>query len=1151
MSSRTVLRATAALVSGILVAGSLALTTPAFGAESTVGTQTTTLTGTITRIADAGAIDDSSRLFSVEGEGFVRLDFSAAKPGIRELEELTVRLAVPASVDLSGTRSEDFSALLDYTLEGTPLVVTEIVAAAKEGRVVSGQTNLTPAVAGVHRVFAVLVTPNGTGGTVAANQTAAKVQGAVNHVNSYWAEQSSGTIGFELAGVVPWYTDSAQCSTQGGSDALWAHAAARAKQLGYKPGPNVHLSLFFPTGTSCGSWLGLGSLGNSVNSGGVTWIIGSDQPRDYAAFAHEIGHNMSLGHANWQSCGAIDPRPGFGLSGCTVREYGDVTDVMGFGIEGKNGGALSSPNAIRAGIWNSSAYDVAPKGTNQFTLTAVSSNAGTRAVVVEDYDGTTYFVEYRNQTGEDAQFASNGCTAGQSCAASSPGIRIMRQAPDEFLYSQTGRYYKGIFWEGTDALTRGAAKPNWVAGESFNSSFGSTGFTVTVNSLNGATATVTVTRRANATSTGSLNIYATKSNDRYIRVGNTATVFMSNSWKGDNYTYQWYRYPSTKISGATKSSYTFTSADKGKCVKVKVTATGAGQTSRSVTTPSRYVDGYDCYGLVKAGILSQGTVAVDATSAHPTFTAVPSGWFDGPSIKYQWYRSSTATSSVSAIRGATRSTYTPTASDSGKFLLVKATASKRGYSATSVYSSRKNYTVTASGPVAVTGTAKVGVSLGISNNAVFTRQEANTVIASPTIARQWYASGKAISGATGTTFTPTAAQYGKTISVRVTGSTPGFASASVASPATAKTIKGTIAGSLSAATVTKTVPSGILLTASLGSGVVTETGVTYAYQWYRGTAAISKATKASYAPTASDYGQLVSVKVSVRKSGYDTAVIASTPVNHSVMANPVIPLISGHLNLGSELSVGTRSYTNGGVAAFQWYRNGTAIPGATANKYTTGEADRGRVITVKVVATAAGFLTSTATSAPTQKLATNEQQGATTAPTMTKDAPTVTFTAAPGVTETGVKAAYQWYRGTAAISKATKSTYKVTSADYGKDIKVRVTTTKADYTTVVAFSAAQSVSVMPVSLPRPTIDDTTPIVNQQLTALAPTYSQPTNPLVYQWYANGKAITGATESTFTVLSAQKGKAITVRVVASATGYLSSTLTSVATSRVSAL
>jgi hypothetical protein len=54
--------------------------------------------------------------------------------------------------------------------------------------------------------------------------------------------------------------------------------------------------------------------------------------------------------------------------------------------------------------------------------------------------------------------------------------------------------------------------------------------------------------------------------------------------------------------------------------------------------------------------------------------------------------------------------------------------------------------------------------------------------------------------------------------------------------------------------------------------------------------------------------------------------------------------------------------------------------------------------------------------------------------------------------------------------------------------------------------------------------------------------------VYQWYANGVAIAGATKSTYKVTSASVGKRITVRIKGTKTGYSTVYRTSPATAKV---
>ncbi|WP_146080698.1 hypothetical protein [Pseudoclavibacter sp. RFBB5] len=52
---------------------------------------------------------------------------------------------------------------------------------------------------------------------------------------------------------------------------------------------------------------------------------------------------------------------------------------------------------------------------------------------------------------------------------------------------------------------------------------------------------------------------------------------------------------------------------------------------------------------------------------------------------------------------------------------------------------------------------------------------------------------------------------------------------------------------------------------------------------------------------------------------------------------------------------------------------------------------------------------------------------------------------------------YQWLRNGAPISGATKSTYKLTAADKGKNITVKVTGSKSGYTSLSKTSAAKPV----------------------------------------------------------------------------------------------
>ncbi|MFD7543487.1 hypothetical protein ACFV4R_07590, partial [Pseudarthrobacter sp. NPDC059871] len=117
-------------------------------------------------------------------------------------------------------------------------------------------------------------------------------------------------------------------------------------------------------------------------------------------------------------------------------------------------------------------------------------------------------------------------------------------------------------------------------------------------------------------------------------------------------------------------------------------------------------------------------------------------------------------------------------------------------------------------------------------------------------------------------------------------------------------------------------------------------------------------------------------------------------------------------------------------------------------------ADLGKTLTVRVTGTKSGFTTAAKTSAAT---------AAVVAGTFTGPTPTITGTKTVGSTLTAnpgswgpapVTLAYQWYRGSTAITGATAQTYKLVAADKGAAVKVRVTGTKTAYTALARYSAA-------------------------------------------------------------------------------------------------
>jgi hypothetical protein len=149
--------------------------------------------------------------------------------------------------------------------------------------------------------------------------------------------------------------------------------------------------------------------------------------------------------------------------------------------------------------------------------------------------------------------------------------------------------------------------------------------------------------------------------------GETLTANPGNWTPGSvSLSYQWYR-SGKKISGAKDSRYTLTSADIGKTVKVKVTGSKPGFSTKSVTSKAtKKVIAKKIAFTAKPMV--QGTAQVGYT-LYAVVACLPSD----ATLKYQWYRSG------KKISGATKSWYTLSAKDKGKTLKVKVTASKLGH----------------------------------------------------------------------------------------------------------------------------------------------------------------------------------------------------------------------------------------------------------------------------------------------------------------------------------------------------------------------------------------------------------------------------------------------------------------------------------------
>ena len=361
-------------------------------------------------------------------------------------------------------------------------------------------------------------------------------------------------------------------------------------------------------------------------------------------------------------------------------------------------------------------------------------------------------------------------------------------------------------------------------------------------------------------------------------------------------------------------------------------------------------------------------------------------------------------------------------------------------------------------------------------------------------------------------------------------------------------------------------------------------GSPYSYQWIRndGTTEtdIENAASSTYTLSDADVGKTIRVRVSFADDrGYEEA-LTSVPTT-AVQPRPNspetgLPTIIGKAETGETLTADTSGITDAdGLTnvsyTYQWIANDgttdTDIENATAATYTLVTADEGKTIKVKVSFTDDATNSQTLTSAATPPV-TPPNTPATGAPTISGTAQVgETLTAdTSGITDaeglTNVSYSYQWIANDGTtdtdIQDATDSTYTLTDSDEGKAIKVKVSfTDDADHEETLTSAATAAVAAKPNSpaTGAPTIDGTAQ-VGETLTALANGITDEDGlddvSYSYQWVSNDGTtdtdISGQTGSTYTLVSADGGKTIKVRVGFTDDANNSETLTSEATATV---
>lgn len=386
-------------------------------------------------------------------------------------------------------------------------------------------------------------------------------------------------------------------------------------------------------------------------------------------------------------------------------------------------------------------------------------------------------------------------------------------------------------------------------------------------------------------------------------------------------------------------------------------------TLTAVAAPSAATLGGTCTTCTSSS-LTAGLLALNPTSdptitgtakVGQTLTANTTGWMAGTAFGYQWKRGGVD------IPGATSATYPVVADDLGTQLSVSATGSKPGY-ASSTRTSQPTASVVAGDQVltptpTVTGTAQVGQTL----TAVPGTWDAGVVKG-----YQWTVDGADVSGATATTYVPVAGDVGKKITVRVTGTRPGYTTVSRTSALTASVATGD-QSSTPTPTISGAVRVGEKVSVDAGTW---DAGVTRYYQWMRNGVDIPGANGTTYGVVAGDASQRLSVRVAGVRPGYTTVVrtSAESDVLLGVLTSAPRPTITGKAKVGRKLTVKPGTWPAGVKLRYQWFVNGVLVEGATMTTVKLTRGLKGMRVTVKVTGSKPGYLPLTMTSKRTKRI---------------------------------------------------------------------------------------------------------------------------------------------------------------------------------------
>lgn len=252
--------------------------------------------------------------------------------------------------------------------------------------------------------------------------------------------------------------------------------------------------------------------------------------------------------------------------------------------------------------------------------------------------------------------------------------------------------------------------------------------------------------------------------------------------------------------------------------------------------------------------------------------------------------------------------------------------------------------------------------------------------------------------------------------------------------------------------------------------------------------------------------------------------------------SPEAPQLSmnGGSTVGSKLVAEVNAWDYTATLSYQWLKNAQPIANATSSEYTLTAGDAASLISVRVTASKTNLPSASSTSMAV--LVTNPRLPSA---SITGDARVGGTLVGNPIANGSTTVSYKWYRDGKLISGATGSTYTLTSADLQKSITLNTTVNQAGFPVAITSSSARVIQLGVIQKPDVAIAGTAETGNTLLVnALIPAGSKAS----FQWFNDGKAITGATKSEYKVKATDVNSFLTARISLTRLAYTPTSVTS---------